>query len=139
MGGINVGRLILGSLLAGVVIFVIEGAMAATYTAEMLRVLQEHNLAMPMGASGMVVGALISLLVGFGLIFFYVAARPRFGAGVRTAVIIAVVMFFTGYFVGLISYNSIGLYPPKMLAQWGAIGLFEMIIACIAGAWLYRE
>lgn len=139
MGGINVGRLILGSLVAGVVIFVIEGAVGSTYMAEMVRVLQEHNLAMAAGASGMVLGAVISLLIGFGLIFFYVAARPRFGAGVRTAIIVAVVTFFTGYFVGLISYDSIGLYPRNMLVQWGAVGLVEMITACIAGAWLYRE
>lgn len=139
MGGINVGRLILGSLVAGVVIFVIEGAVGSTYMAEMARVLQEHNLAMATGASGMVLGVVISLLIGFGLIFFYVAARPRFGAGVRTAIIVAVVMFFTGYFVGLISYDSIGLYPRNMLVQWGVVGLVEMTIACIAGAWLYRE
>jgi hypothetical protein len=139
MGGINLGRLMLGTLVAGIVIFVIEGAMASTYTAELTRVLQEHNLTMGGPAAGMVLGAVISLLIGFGLMFFYVCARPRFGAGVRTAIIVAVVMFFTGYFVGLLSYDSIGLYPQKMLVQWGALGLIEMIIACIAGAWLYRE
>lgn len=139
MGGINVGRLILGSVVAGVVIFVIEGAASATYIAELTRILHEHNLAFSMDATGMVFGALNSLLVGFGLIFFYAASRPRFGAGVRTAIIVAVVLFLTGFIVSLIGYNMIGLYPPKLLMQWGAIGLVEMIIACIAGAWLYRE
>ncbi len=139
MGGINVGRLILGSLVAGVVIFLIEGAMGPTYAAAMLRALQEHSLTMPAGMSGALFGALFSLLMGFGLIFFYVAARPRFGAGVKTAVIVAVVTFFTGYLIGLISYGTLGLYPQDLLVRWGAQGLVEMILATIAGAWLYKE
>lgn len=139
MGGINIGRLILGSIVAGIVIFVIEGLASTIYSAELMRSLQEHNLAISMDAKGIALGALNSLLLGFGMVFFYAASRPRFGAGVRTAIIVAVLMSVSGLFVGLIGYYMIGLYPPKMLLQWAAVGLIETNLACIAGAWLYRE
>lgn len=139
MGGINIGRLILGSIVAGIVIFVIEGLASTIYSAELMRSLQEHNLGMSMDAKGIALGALNSLLLGFGMVFFYAASRPRFGAGVRTAIIVAVLMSVSGLFVGLIGYYMIGLYPPKMLLQWAAVGLIETNLACIAGAWLYRE
>ncbi|NJO13062.1 MAG: hypothetical protein HC872_05895 [Gammaproteobacteria bacterium] len=139
MAGINTGRLLLGGLVAAVVIFLIEGAATPFYMSDMLHALQQHNLSMGSGASGMLAGALISLLMGIGLIFFYAAARPRFGAGVKTAMIVATVSFFTGYFAGLIGYQAIGLYPTDMLVRFGVTGLVEMNLAAIAGAWVYRE
>ncbi len=139
MGRINIGRLLLGGLVAGLVIFLIEGAMGPTYMAEWVRAMQAHNLPMPSGASSAVGGALLSLLMGVGLVFFYAAARPRFGAGVKTAVIVAVAYFVFAYLVGLIGYGLIGLYPTDLLVRWGVQGLVQLTLAAIAGAWLYRE
>ncbi len=139
MGRINVGRLLLGGLVAGLVIFLIEGAMGPTYMADMVRAMQAHNLTIPTGAAGAVGGALLSLLMGVGLVFFYVAARPRFGAGVKTAIIVAVAYFVFAYLVGLIGYGLFGLYPADLLVRWGAQGLVELTLASIAGAWLYKE
>ena len=36
-------------------------------------------------------------------------------------------------------YQMIGLYPSSMLVMWGSIGLIEMIVATLAGGWIYRE
>ena len=139
MYGINWGRLVLSAIVAGAVIFLIEGAAASASMAEWARAMQEHSLTMPVGARGMLGGAVISLLMGFGLMFFDVAARSRFGPGWKTALIVALVFFFTGYFAGLIGYGMIGLYPTELLTRWAVTGLFETIVATIAGAWLYRE
>jgi len=35
--------------------------------------------------------------------------------------------------------NLFGLFAGRMLATWGALGLIEMIVATLAGGWLYRE
>lgn len=50
--------------------------------------------------------------------FLYAAARPRFGAGPKTAVIVAVAMWAGGYLLSLVGYHMLGLYP---------------------GGWIYRE
>jgi hypothetical protein len=81
----------------------------------------------------------VSLIVGFALVFFYAAARPRFGPGPKTAVIVAVALWVGGYLLNLLGYRMIGLFPAGMLVLWGAIGLVEMILAGILGAWIYRE
>ena len=36
-------------------------------------------------------------------------------------------------------YSMMGLFPSKLLVTWGLIGLVEMIVAGLVGAWLYRE
>jgi hypothetical protein len=54
-------------------------------------------------------------------------------------VIAAVALWSGGYLLSLIGYGMIGMYPDSMLTIWGAVGLVEMIIAAIAGGWIYKE
>ena len=51
----------------------------------------------------------------------------------------AVVLWLGGYVPSLIGYDMIKLFPRTMLYQWGLVGLLEMIIAAVVGAWIYRE
>ena len=66
-------------------------------------------------------------------------AGTRFGPGAKTAVIVAVALWFSGLLINLIGYGMIGLYPMGMLTIWGAQGLVEMIVASLVGGWIYRE
>jgi len=52
---------------------------------------------------------------------------------------VAVVLWLGGYVPSLIGYDMIKLFPRTMLYQWGLVGLLEMIIAAVVGAWIYRE
>jgi hypothetical protein len=139
MQGINVGKWVIGGLIAGMLVWLIEGAASVFYMDEMQRALQEHNLSMDMSLTMFLLSILVSLIVGFALVFFYAAARPRFGPGPKTAVIVAVALWVGGYLLNLLGYRMIGLFPAGMLVLWGAIGLVEMILAGILGAWIYRE
>jgi hypothetical protein len=139
MGGINVGRWIAGGVAAGILIWLVEGAASVLYMEGMTAALETHGLAMDISPALFLITVLVSLVSGLVLVFFYAAARPRFGPGPRTAVIVAVALWLGGYFLSLIGYSMIGLYPNSMIATWGAIGLVEMILASILGAWIYRE
>jgi hypothetical protein len=33
----------------------------------------------------------------------------------------------------------LGIYPNGMLVMWGVVGLLEMMVAAMVGAWIYRE
>jgi hypothetical protein len=92
-----------------------------------------------MDASAYLAYAILCLFVGLVLVFFYAAARTRFGPGVRTAVIVSIAMFLGGYLPGLIDDHVIGLFRDVLLAKWGVQGLIEYIIAGVAGAWVYKE
>ena len=139
MGGINVGRWLIGGLLAGILLWVMEGVASTFYLADMQTAMLAHNLSMEIGLGSIAISVLVSLLVGLMLVFFYAASRPRFGPGPRTAVSVAIVLWAGGYLVSLLGYQLMGLFPPSLLVLWGAVGLVEMVVAGLVGAWLYRE
>jgi hypothetical protein len=140
MGGINVKRWLVGGGVAGLIFFVLEGLLSMLTMEPMMQALAAHGLSLNMQDPMLLATALaVSLLTGLTLIFFYAAARTRFGPGVRTAAIVAVVFFCGSFLPTILGYRMIGLYPDDLLAIWGVQGLVEMIIASIAGAWLYRE
>ena len=94
---------------------------------------------MEMSASNWILAILVSLILGMVIMFFYVAARPRFGPGPKTAILSATVLWFGGTLLSLIGYQMIGLYPTGMLVGWGVVGLVEMNLAALVGGWIYRE
>lgn len=139
MNRINTGRWIFGGLAAGVLIWLLEGAASVLYVEDMLASMQAHDLSVEMNAWSWVVSVLVSLITGWVAVFFYASVRPRFGPGPRTAVLVAVTLWFGGYLLSLLGYGMMGLFPPGLLVLWGAVGLAEMILATLLGAWLYRE
>lgn len=139
MGKINLSRWLLGGLVAGVLLWLLEGLASMIYMEEMQAAMIEHGLSMEMSAGVWIWSIVVSLVAGLVLVFFYAAARPRFGPGPKTAVIVAVAMFLGGYLLSLIGYHMLGLFPDTMLVKWGLVGLVELILAALVGAWLYRE
>jgi len=139
MSGINVGRWLAGGVVAGIIIWLVEGIASFTYMGDMEATLEVHGMSLEMSAAAWVLSVAVSLIAGLTLIFFYAAARPRFGPGPKTAVIVAVAMWFGGYLLSLIGYHMIGLYPMTMLALWGLVGIIELIVAALAGGRIYQE
>ncbi len=104
MAKINWGRVFLGGLLAGLVInifeYVTNGVVLAADWDAAMRALGRH---LPMSAIAVfVVGGFIS---GIAAIWLYAAARPRFGAGPKTAVL-------TGF-----AYTEARTQPPSISAR----------------------
>ncbi len=139
MGGINIRRWLAGGTAAGVLIWLLEGAASLLYFEDMTEALAAHGLSVEMSASTFLATVALSLLLGLILVFVYAAMRPRFGRGPWTAVIAAIALWLGGYLFSLTGYWMIGLYPVGMLATWGLVGLVELILAAVVGAWVYRE
>jgi hypothetical protein len=139
MGGINVGRWLAGGLVAGIVVWLVEGLASFIYANDMLATLEAHGLGMTEGAAAIGLSALVSLISGLALAFFYAAARPRLGPGPRTAVTVAVALWLGGYVPSLLGYVMLGLFTSRTLVLWGAVGLVDMTLGALAGGWIYRE
>lgn len=139
MGGMNVGRWLGGGIAAGALLWVLEGAASMTYMDQMEAALAAHGLAMEMSVATWAISVTVSLLVGLTLVFFYAAARSRFGPGPRTAILVAVALWVGGYIVSLLGYAMMGLFPGGLLVKWGVVGLVEVVVASLLGAWIYRE
>lgn len=139
MGKINTARWLAGGIAAGVLMWLAEGLASQLYLADMQTALAAHNLEYTMTAMAVVTSVAASLIAGLTLVWLYAAARPRFGPGPRTAVMVAVAMWGGGYLLSLLGYRMLGLFPDSLLAQWAAVGLVEMVAAANLGGWIYRE
>lgn len=139
MFGINLNRWLIGGVAAGVVMFLFEGVGGRLYGDEMTNAVVGHSLTMISESSAIALSTLMSLIAGLVLVFFYAACRPRFGPGLNTAVIVGVASWLGGYFLSMLGYYMLGLFPLAMLLEWGALSLVEMIAAALVGGWLYQE
>jgi hypothetical protein len=137
---INGGRLLGGGLVASGVLIVCEAAVYSTYWPDVQHALAERGVALELfTVSGNVASIVANLLTGLALVFFYVAARPRFGPGPRTALIVASALWLGGYVVLLCALFLLGLFPGRILLLWSVLGLAELTLAALVGAWIYRE
>jgi hypothetical protein len=139
MYGININRWLLGGLVAGVIMWLAEGAASMLYMADMEAAMTAHGLSMTAGTGTVLISLAVSLIAGLVLVFLYAAARSRFGPGPKTAAKMAVVMWLGGYLLSILGYKMMGLFPDRMLMLWAVVGLAEMVVASIAGAWVYHE
>ena len=139
MKGINIGKWLIGGIAGGALIWVIEGISSMFYMHHMEEVLESHSLKVEVTTATFAISVLASLVSGLLLVFFYAAARPRFGAGPLTAVIVAVAIWIGAFVPSLLGYHMFGLFPVSLLTHWGLVGLGEMIAASLLGGWIYRE
>jgi len=140
MGKINVGRLILGGIVAGIVgdllDFPIDGVWLANRWTVGLRALGHPGF----GTSQIVWFNLLGLVTGLVAIWIYAGIRPRFGAGVKTAIYAGVATWILGFLVPNAAFMYVvGLFS-KHLTLYTTIGnLVECVVGAIAGAALYKE
>jgi len=139
MGKINVGRVIVGGLVAGLVVNISETILNLFVVAAPMEVaLKERNLPV-LGMSPIVGFIVLAFVLGIATVWLYAAVRPRFGPGVETAVITGVVVWFFAYFYSGIGLTLMAFLPAKLMTITLAWGLVEIVLGSIAGAWLYQE
>lgn len=139
MDRINMARVVLGGLAAGLVInvgeFLLNGVfLAADMDAAMAR------LQLPPVSSG-AVGVFMALgfVLGMAIVWLYAAMRPRFGAGTTTALYAGATVWGLAYLYPSIGMAMLGLFPSRLVIIGVIWGLIELSVAALVGAWLYRE
>jgi pimeloyl-ACP methyl ester carboxylesterase len=139
MNRINMGRVLIGGLLAGLIVnigeFILNGVLLA----------EEMNAAMaalnkpPVSPDMIIWFVVFGFGLGVMLVWVYAAIRPRFGAGVKTAICASTLVWGLAYLYPNLFMIIIGLFPQGMMVLATIWGLVEITIAGIAGAWLYAE
>ncbi len=139
MGKIDVGRVVLGGLLAGLIINASEMILGMAVMADSWELaMQELDLPEP-GGSTIAVYVVVGFLLGIITVWLYAAMRPRFGPGPKTAVLAGLVVWLLGYAWRLLDIGLTGLFDPGLLVLPATWGLVEMVVAALAGGWIYRE
>jgi hypothetical protein len=140
MSRINLGRVLLGGILAGVVLNVGEYVLnEVVMAAEMRQMMAKHNFTMPTGPNFMIMAVGVTLLLGIVMIAVYALIRPRLGPGPKAAIVAALVMWFGVYLYNAGFFIMIFGTPAKSMAIACVWALVEYSLAAIAGAWIYRE
>jgi hypothetical protein len=139
MGRINLGRVILGGIVAGIIInvfeFVLNGVLLANQWIDLMVSINRPAL----GSSGIVEYNIFGFVVGLVAVWTYAAIRPRFGAGPKTAVYAALLTWVTAYVLVDISPTIAGIFPMSMTWMMIGVGLVEIVVATLAGAFFYKE
>ena len=138
MGNINMGRVILGGLVAGLVLnigeFLLNGVVLAK---EMEAFMTQHNFREPPNFIAIAVG--LTFVLGIVIVLGYACIRPRFGPGVKTAIIAGVFAWFGVCFYCTIINGVLAGIPMGTLILGMVWCLVEYCLGAIAGAWLYKE
>ncbi|PYV63727.1 MAG: hypothetical protein DMG97_36975 [Acidobacteria bacterium] len=122
MAHTNRGRVILGGLLAGVVINIVEFVT---------------NGVAPTGA--IVMFNVWGFLLGIAAVWLYAAIRPRYGSGPNTAIRAGLVAWALAVFLPNLSNYPLGLFPTRLLVISTVVALIELPLATVVGAWSYKE
>ena len=116
MGKINWGRVILGGLLAGVVVNVVEFALHAVILNPDWKAAMAALSRSPDESTGaMMIYVGLGYLIGILAVCYYAAIRPRFGAGPKTAVCAGLGVWLLAYLVPTIGMVPLGLLPNRLL------------------------
>jgi hypothetical protein len=132
MRRINLARLLLGGVLAVVLNHLLAWAAWVLF-------LQRMEAAAGLTYEGPnILGALLAGFVGVGL---YVAIRPRFGSGPKTALLAGFLYWFVAGVVPMLLYTFWrGLpLPPALIAISFATTLVLSATGTVVGAWVYEQ
>lgn len=139
MGRINVGRVILGGLLAGLVVNIGETILNVVVLASELEALTQARNVPPVGGSAIAGFVIMCFALGIGIVWLYAAIRPRFGAGLGTAVIAGIVGWLLSFGWGIVGDTLMQFIPPSVSTIALLWSFFETVLGAIAGAWAYKE
>ena len=140
MAHTNRSRVVLGGLLAGVVINVVEfvtnGVVLKQAWAQAMQALGKPG---DLTASAIVVFNIWGFVLGIAAVWLYAAIRPRYGQGVSTAARAALATWVLVFVLPNLSLYPLALFPVSLLIIPSVMGLIELVVATIAGAWIYKE
>lgn len=140
MGKINYARVIVGAVIVGVFYFITDGAIhGGLLEADYIAAITGAGKPLQHDSTTYIYFAAFDLGKALVAILFYAAARPRLGAGIKTAA-------WSGLFAWLAveALPAIAAMPFPFFekSHYWKVLLFEipsMVLGGILGGWIYRE
>jgi hypothetical protein len=140
MAKINLSRVILGGLLAGVVINLVEGVMnGVVFQKQWADVMTGLGKSATPSVKQIVAFNVLGFAVGLLTVWLYAAIRPRFGAGPKTAMCAGLIVWALAFAAGNAGPVFLHIYRVELMIPAVAIELLEMLAAALVGAYLYKE
>jgi hypothetical protein len=140
MGRINIGRVILGGIVAGIVMdllgYLVDGLMLAQKWSDDMILLGRSEFS----TTQLIEFNLLGIVSGLVAIWIYAGIRPRFGAGMMTAIYAGIAVWVLGVLLPNASFMYVTRLFSRSLTLYTTLGgLVEVVVGTIAGAALYQE
>lgn len=140
MGKINVGRWILGGIVAGIVGDLLDIPVDGVWLAPMWNSQMAALGRPPLSGSQIVWFDAFGIIIGLVAIWIYAGIRPRFGPGVKTAIYAGIAVWIAGFLVPNFALMWVTHFYSGHLTGYTTLGaLVECVVGAIAGAALYKE
>jgi hypothetical protein len=140
MGNINLGRVLLGGIVAGIVINLFEGILNGVVLAnQWATVMTGLGRLGTMSLKQIMAFNVWGFATGVLIVGVYAAIRPRLGAGPKTAICAGLIIWATAYVLGSAAPVFLHLFPVGLMAIGLAVGFVETMVAGLAGAYFYKE
>ena len=139
MSKINLGRVLLGGLVAGIVISIGNFLLNRVWLRDAMNAeLARLHVSEP-STDFIVKAVVMTIILGVAIVYLYAAIRPRFGAGVKTAICAgSIAWFFVFLYTGVTLSLALRM-PMDLTVKRTVWGLIEYAVGAVAGAWLYKE
>jgi len=140
MGKMNIGRVFLGGVVAGIVAdilgFFVDGVLLAQRWNAGMAALGRH----PISMKQVIAYNILGLVIGIVAVWLYAAVRPRFGAGLKTAIEAGLAVWILAYLLPNLSLMYVPHLFSRRLTLYTTLGaLVEIVVATVVGAALYKE
>lgn len=140
MGKINVGRVILGGIVAGIVANILGYLVDGLWLGPRWNVEMQFLGHAELSTHQIVLFNLLGFVTGLAAIWIYAAIRPRFGPGMKTAICAGLAVWVVGVLVPNASFMYVtGLFTRHLTLYTTLGGLAEAVLGTIAGAAVYKE
>jgi hypothetical protein len=141
VGNVNIGRGIIGGVVAAIILFVVDfvvnGVILMEQWTAAMAALQRPAMGGTVGE--IVLFVVLDLIIGLTAVWIYVGIRPRFGPGVKTAIYAGIATWLLACLVPNGFSAATGLFPASLLWTTIIVALIQIPVATVAGAWLYQE
>jgi hypothetical protein len=142
MSRINVGRVIIGGIVAGVVLFFLLGALHMKLLAADWEAWKATMVAVshaPSQQTSMKLWFAMSLVTGLAGVWIYAGIRPRFGPGVKTGLLAGFLLWLGADVPAFLENLAMGILPMRII-QYCLVGeLVAVLVSVLIGAAIYKE
>jgi hypothetical protein len=136
----NIGKLILGGIVAAVIYFIGDGVVhGALLKQHWGTILGAINVDAEKALKTPAVFGVYDLIKGFAAVWIYAAIRPRLGPGPGTATIAGLVVWVLAIPAPLIGLLPMKFFPAGFVGLWAVYAIVPSILGAVIGAWLYKE
>jgi hypothetical protein len=139
MGNINLQKVLIGGLIAGVVLNVVDFVLYGVVLKDQMAAAMTALGKQPMTNAQMPWFVFLDFVAGVFLVWLYAAVRPRFGAGPATAAKAGIAGWFAGSLLVTLFMWPMHLMPQNIMILTTVVALVQWPLATVIGAKFYTE